>query len=552
MAQTASTFRENMRQLIRARFPLLYIQTSEESRVLAELTQLFTNRELIVSPRTVYTWSVTNGFAALGKPGPPETQQPQTAMNSAMNMDLAAGVVFFDLHPWLGAPNQPADPQLVRQIRDVAQLYRNGSQARTLILVSPILRLPPELEHLATIVDFPLPTEAEVRTLLDGMIEHNSQSGTVKVHIEDGGKEQIAKAALGLTLGEAENAFARAMGADGDLTIDDVQVVLEEKRQIIRKSGLLEVVDSEIRLDDIGGLANLKTWLVKRTGAWLAEAAEYALPSPKGVLITGVPGCGKSLTAKAMAAAWQIPLIRLDVGKVFAGLVGASEENMRTALKSAEAIAPCVLWIDEIEKGFGSAGGERDSGTSARVFASFLTWMQERTAPVFVIATANDISRLPPEFMRKGRFDEIFFIDLPTSVERIDIFKLHLKSRLKKGKALGDLPVTEELLVDLALLTEGFSGAEIEQAVIAACFDAFDGRRHLEVADLERSVQNTVPLSVTQSEQITALREWADVRAVSASAKADRTGYSMPAADTALPKQDREVIKQRGGRPIEA
>ncbi|AZI59581.1 AAA family ATPase [Nakamurella antarctica] len=541
-----------MRQLIRARFPLLYIQTSEETRVLAELAALFTSRELIRSPRTVYTWSVTNGFAALGKPGPPETTQPQVALNSARNLDLGSAAIFFDLHPWLGAPNQPADPQLVRQLRDIAQLYRDGSQARTLILVSPLLRLPPELEHVATIVDFPLPSEAEVRTLLDGMIERNSAAGTVRVDIEDSGKEQIAKAALGLTLGEAENAFARAMGADGGLTVNDVSVVLEEKRQIIRKSGLLEVVDSQIRLADIGGLANLKTWLVKRSGAWLAEAAEYALPSPKGVLVTGIPGCGKSLTAKAMASAWQIPLIRLDVGKVFAGLVGASEENMRTALKSAEAIAPCVLWIDEIEKGFGSAGGERDSGTSARVFASFLTWMQERTAAVFVIATANDISRLPPEFMRKGRFDEIFFIDLPTAIERVDIFRLHLDSRLRKGKGLGPLPITDELLTDLALMTEGFSGAEIEQAVIAACFDAFDGRRHLQVDDLHRSVRNTVPLSVTQSEQIAALREWADVRAVSASAKADRTGYVTPANSVVAPVPDAEVVKQRGGRPIES
>ena len=230
------------------------------------------------------------------------------------------------------------------------------------------------------------------------MITRNTAAGALRTDLGSDGRERLAKAALGLTLFEAENAFARAMVDDGRLTDSDIVLVQDEKKQIVQKSGVLEVVSSSIGLDDIGGLENLKTWLRKRNGSWMDEARAYGLPAPKGVLVTGVPGCGKSMTAKAMASAWSLPLVRLDIGKVFGGLVGASEQNMRTALRTAEAIAPCVMWIDEIEKGFASgASGSGDSGTSARVFGTFLSWMQEKTAAVFVIATANTISLLPPD-----------------------------------------------------------------------------------------------------------------------------------------------------------
>jgi SpoVK/Ycf46/Vps4 family AAA+-type ATPase len=547
----AETFETDLRQLIRARFPLLYLQTPEETRALQAIVAAVADPS--VRRRDVYTWTFTNGLALLGDVGSPETRNPGTALAAAAKLDLASVVVFFDLHPWLGTPNQPADPQLVRQLRDLAQQYRDGGQPRMLILVAPVLRIPTELENTVTVVDFPLPDQARLRELLVGMIEANRASRSVTIDLGEGPDaviDALARGALGLTLSEAENAFARAMADDNRLDTHDIPVVLNEKRQIIRRSGVLEVVTSTLALSDIGGLANLKAWLVKRTGAWTAEAARYGLPAPKGALVTGVPGCGKSMTAKAMASAWSIPLIRLDIGKVFAGLVGASEENMRKALDTAEAIAPCVLWIDEIEKGFASASGERDSGTSARVFGSFLTWMQERSKPVFVIATANDISRLPPEFMRKGRFDEIFFIDLPTRAERVDIFRLHLDSRLAAGPDLGAFEVGDALLAELADATEGFTGSEIEQAVVSACFDAFDGRRHLAVDDLRHAIATTVPLSVTQAEDITALRSWASLRAVSASTVADRTGYTVvpPAAE---PVPDPAAALQRGGRPVE-
>jgi len=277
--------------------------------------------------------------------------------------------------------------------------------------------------------------------------------------------------------------------------------------------------------------------------------------------MTGVPGCGKSLTAKAIASAWGLPLLRLDIGKVFAGLVGSSEQNMRNAIRAAEATAPCVLWIDEIEKGFsGASGGSGDSGTSTRVFGSFLTWMQEKTSPVFVIATANNVSSLPPEFLRKGRFDEIFFVDLPTAPERRDVWDVHLRKRLHNERVSAGIVLTQDLTARLAEATEGYAGAEIEQAVVVGLFDAFAERRPLAEVDLFRAVDNMVPLSVTQAEQIAAIRSWAATRAVAATAIEDRTGYGAtdeppPIAAATNPGHHEATgppsARERGGRLVD-
>ncbi len=542
-----------LRRLIKARFPLLSIGTAEESRVLGEIASVVGDRAMVTPQRQVYLWSTSRGFAALGQSGSPETRTPLAALTAAAALTSPSVVILLDLHPWLGNDGQLPDTQVVRALKDTVELFRVGSIPRSLILISPTPRIPPDLAALVTVVDYPLPTERQLRELLDKAIKLNTDSRALTVDPTDDALERLAKAALGLTSFEAENAFARAMVDDGHLTAADVAVVQQEKGQIVRKSGVLEMVTASVRLSDVGGLGNLKTWLTKRSGSWLDEAQRYGLPAPKGVLVTGVPGCGKSLTAKAMASAWSLPLVRMDIGRIFGGLVGESEQNMRTALRTAEAVAPCVLWIDEIEKGFAAgASGAGDSGTSARVFGTFLTWMQEKTSAVFVMATANNISLLPPEFMRKGRFDEIFFIDLPTTLERQVIFALHIRARLKAGPALGDLPVDDALLDALAAMTEGYSGAEIEQAVISACFDAFDGRRALTVDDLARAVTNTVPLSVTRAEQITALRAWADVRAVAASAPQDRAGYVTATPDSAVPAVDPSSVQSRGGRPVDA
>jgi SpoVK/Ycf46/Vps4 family AAA+-type ATPase len=447
-----------------------------------------------------------------------------------LRSDQPGVFVLLDLHAHLGDERRPADPNVLRRIREVTHAFQSGALPRTLIVISPVLRIPTELEKDITLLDFPLPTEAQIRGVLDQMITANTaNSSRLRIAVDDIGRERLAKAALGLTLNEASNAFARAMVNDGVLSDDDVHVVTEEKKQTVRKAGILEFVDADVDLDAVGGLQNLKRWLAKRNNSWLDEAAAYGIPAPKGVLMTGVPGCGKSLTAKAIAAGWELPLLRLDIGKVFAGVVGSSEQNMRSAIRTAEAAAPCILWLDEIEKGFSGIGGGGDSGTSSRVFGSFLTWMQEKTATVFVIATANKVDGLPPEFLRKGRFDEIFFVDLPTDSERREIWRLHLDKRLAKSKA-GGLPVTDDLLGQLSRATEGFAGAEIEQLVVSALFDAFSERRAVRYDDLFRAVRNMVPLSQTQAEQIAAVRAWAADRAVAATAPEDLSGYSTAAA----------------------
>lgn len=543
------SFRDNLALLFRARFPVLYIESFEEPRAVAEIAAVASDQNLMRTVRPVYTWSATRGF--LGPDGAVQsgTVDPKHAVDWMLQQEGAGVYVMLDLHAHLGDDRRPADPVLIRRLRDVGAAFQAGAAARVLVIVSPILRIPSELEKDITLVDFPLPDEGEVRAILDDMIATNTASGRIRIDVDELGKERLSKAALGLTLNEATNAFARAMVDDGVLSNDDVHVIMDEKKQTVRKAGLLEFVDVNLDLEDVGGLQNLKRWLNKRNNSWLAEAAEYGLPAPKGVLMTGVPGCGKSLTAKAIAAAWELPLLRLDIGKVFAGIVGSSEQNMRSAIRTAEAAAPCILWIDEIEKGFSGVSGDGDSGTSSRVFGSFLTWMQEKTAPVFVIATANKVDRLPPEFLRKGRFDEIFFVDLPTRRERRDIWSLHLAKRLKVSKA-GALAVTSEMLDILADGTEGYAGAEIEQAVVAALFDAFAERRSLTAEDLSRAVHNMVPLSITQAEEIAAVRRWAANRAVAATAAEDRSGYETPAPEPSAAPPSGDAAHNAATEPL--
>ena len=358
-------------------------------------------------------------------------------------------------------------------------------------------------------------------------------------------KEKLSKAALGLTMQEAENAFALAMVNDGKLNKQDISVILEEKMQVIRKTGLLEFIQSDLGIEDIGGLDNLKKWLLKRNNSWSEKAKRYCIPAPKGVLVTGIPGCGKSLTAKAMSTIWQLPLLKLDIGKIFSGIVGSSEENMRKAINTIEAVAPAILWVDEIEKGLSNATSSNDSGVSSRIFGTLLTWMQEKTAPVFVIATANNISKLPPELLRKGRFDEIFFVDLPTLNERKEIFKVHLNKRLKDEFVCKNIKPNDEGFINyLAEKTEGFIGSEIEQVVISSLCDAFFENRPVEAYDFEKAIENTVPLSTTQKEQIISLRQWANIRAVSASAKESIESYSNDSNED-------NITSNRGGRRLD-
>ncbi len=537
---------EKLASLIRARFPYIYITTYEEDRVTSVIKGIVTDPAKIKFVREVYIWTQTNGFVN------DETEKvisdttcPLKAMEYVQNYDKDAVFIFYDLHVNFGACNRPPNHDLVRKMRDLLPVLKTSRARKNVIFIAPDLVIPPTLQKDITICDFPLPNLNELKSKLNIMISQNKRVKSETLTQEQ--KERLCKAALGLTLQEAENAFALAMVNDGKIDISDLKIIQEEKMQVIKKTGILEFVQSDLNINDIGGLENLKSWLIKRNNSWSENAKRYCLPAPKGVLITGVPGCGKSLTAKAMSAMWQLPLLRLDLGKIFSGLVGSSEENLRKALATAEAVAPSILWIDEIEKGLSGVNSGGDSGVSSRIFGTFLTWMQEKEAPVFVIATANNIHKLPPELLRKGRFDEIFFVDIPTANERVEIFKLHLQKRLKDSEVAKNIQIDEQTCKKLAVMTEGFIGAEIEQVVISALYEAFFENRPLEMSDLERTIKNTVPLSTTQKEQILSLREWANVRAVAATRSKELTKYKSE-----LDAQDKkDIAKTRGGRALD-
>jgi SpoVK/Ycf46/Vps4 family AAA+-type ATPase len=335
------------------------------------------------------------------------------------------------------------------------------------------------------------------------------QVRTKKVAAET--REKLVRATLGLTQDEAEKVYRKAQVTNGKLTEEEVDIVLSEKQQLIRRNGILEYIEDEEDLDAVGGLEELKHWLQQRSNAFSQRARNYGLPQPKGMLILGVPGCGKSLIAKTTARLWSLPLIRLDMGRVYDGsTVGKSEANLRNALKVAESISPMILFIDELDKAFAGGAGSADSdgGTSSRIFGTFLTWMQEKKSPVFVMATANRIEKLPGEFLRKGRFDELFFVDLPNGEERRDIFKIHLCKRRPDVKKLERFDFEQ-----LSKVSDGFSGAEIEQAVIAAMYEAFAQDREFTQLDIISAVKSTTPLSRTMTEQVAALRDWARMRA---------------------------------------
>ena len=533
--------------LLKARFPFIYIQTWEEDRAIEMIYSVVKEPEIIKTVRSVFIWTQTNGFVDENGVQVKSTNDPIAAINFINSSDKNAVFVLKDFHVYFGVKNRPVEYNIVRKLRDIVPGLKNGSIKKNVILISPELLIPDDMQKDISVFEFPLPSVDEIKEKLNEMLNTNTM---VVNCLSEEDKEKLSKAALGLTLQESENAFARAMVEDGQMNLEDINIIFEEKKQVIRKTGILEFIKSDLNLDDIGGLENLKRWLQKRNNTWLDSAKKYNIPAPKGVLITGVPGCGKSLTAKAMSAIWQLPLLKLDMGKIFSGIVGSSEENMRRAIRTAEAVAPSILWVDEIEKGLGGSTGTGDSGTGARIFGTFLTWMQDKTAPVFVIATANNISNLPPELLRKGRFDEIFFVDLPTHKERKDIFNVHLKKRLFNTEIAKSIlingTIPDNILCELADMTEGYVGAEIEQVVISALYEAFFQNRELLLTDLKEVISNMIPLSVTQKEQIKALRDWANVRAVAATAKDAMTDYKAGSTD-----ENDDISRSRGGRTID-
>ena len=650
--------------LIRARYPLIYVVSWEERRVEETLREVCKRRG-----KKMILWTYTTGMA-----GNVASRDPLAALDYIMGAPDQSVFVLKDFHPFIG------DVAVTRRLRDL--VYALKTSYKTLILLSPLLKLPPELEKEITVVDYQLPTLAEIDRLLENIIQSVKSNPAIKTDMTPLEREQVLKAASGLTSNEAENVFAKSLVEKRTFDID---VILGEKEQIIRKSGILEYYRASEAFADVGGMDLLKGWMTRRTASFTDEAKRYGLPDPKGILLLGVQGCGKSLSAKAIASLWRLPLLRLDVGKVFAGIVGSSEENMRKAIATAESVAPCVagdtritladgseqtieslwnaqttdlsvlgmqedfsiapvrvhaitrraapdlftvrlrhaalqatsnhlhpvlrngaliwvrtdalttadyvavlrkqffalddentpeiyhgsgkdaelfnipigwsqvvsvtkeatpefvydlvcdaphnfiangmvthnciLWIDEMEKGFAGTQSSpfSDGGTTSRVFGSFITWLQEKEAPCFVVATSNDVSQLPPELMRKGRFDEIFFVDLPAYEERREIFSIHLKKRGRDPEKFD--------LNRLAAKTVGYSGAEIEQVVVAALFASFaDKMREVTTADLLKTAKESIPLSVTMREGIQKLRDWAETRArPSSSASAEPT-----------------------------
>jgi len=479
--------REAITNYIRAGYPGVYLVSHEETRAEAELkaAAAATNHGLCA-------WSATTGLVDTKDGRSLGCEDPMEAVTAIASLPDNTVILLRDFHLFL----QDSNPVLVRALKDaLAHAKANG---KCVVILGCRRTLPPELEREFVTVDLKLPGKQELGVVLDGICE----SAKLK-KVKGDGRDQILDAAGGLTCAEAENAFALSVVRNKAVT---ATTVATEKANAIKQNGLLEVVETSQSLDGIGGLEQLKSWLLKRRDAFGQRAREYGLPSPKGLLIVGVPGTGKSLTAKATAAVFGRPLLKLDAGRLFGSLVGQSEANLRQVLQTAEAVAPCVLWIDELEKGFAGSrsSGSSDGGTGSRVFGSFISWMQERTAPVFVVATANDVSQLPPELLRKGRWDELFFTDLPSAAEREQIWAIQIQRHGRKAEAFD--------VQGLAIASEGHTGAEMEQAVIDALYRAFAEGREPKTGDMLAAVSETVPLSKLMGEQIQGLRKWAQGR----------------------------------------
>ncbi|MGI9244770.1 MAG: AAA family ATPase [Verrucomicrobiales bacterium] len=502
----SNQIKDEIETLIRARYPILYIVTSEEMRLQEMIVEIGGDRD-----KEVFEWSYSTGLVPAGtsiqsqKHRNAPTKDPIMALDQVIEQVEPALFIFKDFHPFLTKNNFA----VTRKLKEIAIHLKNSF--KTILLVSPIQEIPKELEKEITLLNFPLPERDDLARLLDTIVEEVKEYSQVVIDLDDSSRERLLQAALGLTLNEAENVFAKIIVKDQRLSSEDVNEVFAEKQQIIRKSGVLEYYATDESFEMVGGLHVLKDWLQKRAVAFSEDARTFGLPAPKGVLLLGVQGCGKSLCAKAVSGLWQLPLLRFDIGKMFGSLVGSSEENVRHATAVAESVAPAILWVDEIDKAFsGSQGsGSSDGGTAARVFGTFLTWLSEKTAPVFVVATANDITQLPPELLRKGRLDEIFFVDLPSLEERTEIFRIQLEAR---GRDAANFDLEK-----LATASNSFSGAEIEQALISALYDAFYASTELTTDHVLEALRQTVPLAQTMDEQVNRIRSWAEGRARNAS-----------------------------------
>lgn len=439
------------------------------------------------------------------------TTDPVQALANLESMTIEAVFVLKDFHRHMD------NPVVVRRLRDVGQKF--SANRRTLILTAPAIEMPPELASLVEFLDLPLPDGDRLREIIRETYMRLAGTHTLKLQLDAGGVDAMAGNLRGLTEEAADRAISQAIMGRLALSPECITDVLDAKKASLKRSEMLEFVDSTDTMASVGGLDNLKQWLQQRRGAWDDGAAKFGLDPPKGVIILGVQGCGKSLCARAVAGEWKLPLVKFDTAAVYDKFIGETEKRIQKVFRVAEGLAPCILWIDELEKVFAGSGPDSasaDAGVSSRLLASFLSWMQERKTPVFVVATCNNVTVLPPELIRKGRFDELFFVDLPSETERKQVFAIQLAKR-KRNAADYDLD-------KIAEAAQGFSGAEVESAVQTALYAAFAAKRELSNEDLVRALSSTVPLSVMRAEEIAELREWAEKRAVWASAKEDPRG----------------------------
>jgi hypothetical protein len=477
------SFEADFSLILRARYPLIYIPSPEEERA-----ELAIARVGSLLSRSVYVWDFVDGYQGNPSVTGVAKRNPLQALELVEKTQTAAVFVLRDFDRFL------EDVAIARKLKNLARQLK--SQPQNLIMLANQVNIPEGLGEMITILEFPLPEGIEIKNEIKQLLADTNSE------LEPRSIDDLVRACQGLSLERIRRVLAKAIAQKSCISLEDVDLVLEEKRQSIRQTQILDFYPATAEISDIGGLDNLKEWLLRRGGAFSERARQYGLPNPKGLLLAGIQGTGKSLTAKAISHHWHLPLLRLDVGRLFGGLVGESESRTRQMIQLAEALAPCVLWIDEIDKAFSGAEGRGDAGTTNRVFGTFLTWMAEKTTPVFIVATANNIRQLPPELLRKGRFDEVFFVGLPNQAERHQIFDVHLRKYRAHNLRAYDVD-------RLAYETPEFSGAEIEQSIIEAMHIGFSQNRDFITDDVLQAASQIVPLAKTAQTEIELLQNWA-------------------------------------------
>jgi SpoVK/Ycf46/Vps4 family AAA+-type ATPase len=513
---------DRLKILLSSSTPIVVMETAEEMRAVRLVRAACSSLNL-----ATFEWSIASGLVRCGSEVGelvPETglsamnpshdqsgaqalynsKEPAQALSNLEAMSLEAAFVLKDFHRHID------DPVVVRRLRDVGQKF--SVNRRTIIITAPSITIPAELASLVEFLELPLPDKLRLRQIIDEMTVRVGKTRTLKRTLDSVGLDAMANNLRGLTEEEAERAASQAIVTRDGVTSETVTDVLQAKKEQLRHSGMLEFIDASENLAGVGGLDNLKRWLAQRRGTWEDAARDFGLEPPRGAIILGVQGCGKSMCARAIAGEWKLPLVKFDTAAIYDKYIGETEKRIQKVFRVAEGLAPCVFWIDELEKVFAGSGPDSasvDAGVSSRILAAFLSWMQDRKAPVFVAATCNNVTVLPPELIRKGRFDELFFVDLPNQAERKQIFAIHLTRRKRN--------LSEFDLDRVAAAAKGYSGAEIEAAVQTALYAAFSNKQTVSTQGLLDALKATVPLSITRSEEIEELRAWARLRAVPAS-----------------------------------